>query len=102
MIEAINNHWKNTYVSVKDKDGERARGIFEHLDWYIQEDYYTKENNIPMLKCFIIPKTDEEKELYPESDDGTYMCILDTMTMSLCPLDNNGNIIQRNVQKFNQ
>ena len=22
MIESINHHWKNTYVSVEDKDGE--------------------------------------------------------------------------------
>ena len=45
MIESINHHWKNTYVSVEDKDGEKARGIFEHLEWYIQPDYYTKDNN---------------------------------------------------------
>ena len=101
MIESINNHWKNTYVSVEDKDGEKARGIFEHLEWYIQPDYYTKDNNIPLLKCFIIPKTNKEKEEYPVSDAGTYVCVLDTMSMRLVPLDENGNTIKRNIQKFN-
>ena len=101
MIESINHHWKNTYVSVEDKDGEKARGIFEHLEWYIQPDYYIKDNNIPLLKCFIIPKTNKEKEEYPVSDAGTYVCVLDTMSMRIVPLDENGNTIKRNIQKFN-
>lgn len=93
-IELLNMIWKDKHVRVEDKSGVLGQGIFEHIDWYIQPDYYSKQNNIPMLKCFLIPFSNKDKETYKDKlEDGKIKLIGDTPSLHIYELNDNGEII---------
>ena len=93
-IELLNTTWKDIHVKVKDKTGILGEGIFEHIDWYIQPDYYSKPNNIPMLKCYLRPFSNKDKEIFKDKlENGKIKLIGDTTSLHIYELDDKGEIV---------
>lgn len=90
-LDLINKQWQGLYVST-ESGVEHADGIYDHMEWYIPEDIYENPNQIPKLKCFLIPKFEEDKDIYGVDEDGFIVKIYDVETFKIVPLDEYGNI----------
>jgi len=90
-LDLINKQWKGLYVTT-ESGVEHADGIYDHMEWFIPENIYSDPNVIPKLKCFLIPKYEEDKELYGVDENGFIVRIYDVDTFKIMLLDEFGNI----------
>lgn len=90
-LNLINNQWKGVYVTT-ESGTENADGIYDHMEWFIPENIYTDPTAIPKLKCFLIPKYEEDKEFYGVDENGFIVRIYDVDTFKIMPLDEFGNV----------
>ena len=88
-LEIINRQFKGVYVTIEDRVGNVAEGIFEKFEWEVPADIYTGGDI--KLRCFLTPKFPEDVELYGVNDEGFIEKIFDINSVLITPLDENGN-----------
>ena len=95
-LDFINKQHKGLYMTVEDKHGPLADGIYEKMEWFLPSNIYTSSDGLngatPMLRVYLRKK--HEDDPYDVNEDGFIVVEADPMTIRLVSLDNQGNRIE--------
>lgn len=109
-LHIIEVTWKGKRILLEDGEPEKTtglghsvRGILDSLKWYIPEDYYSANREVPFIRANIIPFNETEiNEYYADdiatgsiilTDDKHFQVDFDPLTISFAKLDKNNNRI---------
>lgn len=95
-LDFINKQHKGLYMTVEDKNGPLADGIYEKMEWFLPADIYLPRTDgtcaTPMLRVYLRKKYEDDP--YEVNEDGFIVVEADPMTLRLVSLDNQGNRIE--------
>lgn len=96
-LDFINKHYKGIYLTVEDKHGPLADGIYEKMEWFLPPDIYLPRTDgtvaTPMLRVYLRKKYEDDP--FDVNEDGFIVVEADPLTISLVLLDKQGNRIER-------
>lgn len=94
-IDLINKRNKGLYMTVEDKNGPLADGIYEKMEWFLPADIYSHSEGetdaTPLLRVYLRKKYEDDP--YDVNEDGFIVVEADPITLHLVSLDNQGNRI---------
>lgn len=92
-LDFINRQRKGLYMTVEDKNGPLADGIYEKMEWFLPANiYYPNSGATPMLRVYLKKKYEDDP--YEVNEDGFIVVEADPMSLRLVSLDNQGNRIE--------
>ena len=96
-LDFINKQRKGLYMTVEDKNGPLADGIYEKMEWFLPADIYLPREDgtctTPMLRVHLKKKYEDDP--YEVNEDGFIVVEADPLTISLVLLDKQGNRMER-------